>query len=56
MKVGDLIEYKYTFKEIVSTGVVLDMSPSGWTLTVLWDDGDIEPIDFDRATVINESR
>jgi hypothetical protein len=54
MKIGDLIEY--TFCGTESTGVVLDMSPSGWTVTVLWDDGDIEPIDVEGATVINESR
>jgi len=54
MNIGDLVEY--TFREIVSTGVVLDMSPSGWTVTVLWDDGEVEAVSVERARVINASQ
>ena len=52
MNIGDLVQY--TFDGILSIGVVMDISPSGWTVTVLWDDGEIEPVDFEGCTLVSE--
>jgi hypothetical protein len=54
VKVGDLVEY--TFKEIVSIGVVLDICPGPHTVEVLWDDGAVELFDSRITKVISESR